>query len=89
MADKESSQDGKLLKVGELSRLASMMPSTIRYYVRMGLLDPHGHSPGGYALFDPDRAMRRLERIQDLKGQRYRLNEIASILAGEASVGTG
>jgi len=77
------------VKLGELARLAAVLPSTIRHYMRLGLIYPHAQTPGGYALFDPDRALRRLQRIQELQSQRFRLDEIASILAGENGAAGG
>lgn len=75
----------RLLKVGELASLAGVLPSTIRYYTKMGILDADGRSPGGYALFDPHRALSRLSRIRELQDKRFRLDEIASILADECN----
>jgi len=88
MAEPGPDQNPRLLKVGELSRLAGLLPSAIRYYVSLGLLEPDARSPGGYALFNPARALPRLRRIQELQSQRFRLDEIASILVGEDGVRT-
>lgn len=83
-----SSPDTKLVKVGDLAKRMNLLPSTIRYYVRMGLLEPDGRTQGGYALFDPDRAISRLQRIRKLKSQGFKLDEIASILVGEEGAST-
>ena len=88
MSNEAAPQNRRAIKVGDLAKLANVLPSTIRYYVSLGLLEPDARSPGGYALFDPDRALPRLRRIQELRSQRFRLDEIASILVGEEGVRT-
>jgi hypothetical protein len=82
-------RERKLVKLGQLAKVAGVLPSTIRHYMRLGLIGPDAQTPGGYALFDPDRALTRLKRIHDLQGQRFRLDEIASMLIGENGVGAG
>jgi hypothetical protein len=82
-------RERKLVKLGQLAQIAGVLPSTIRHYMRLGLIGPDAQTPGGYALFDPERALARLKRIQDLQSQRFRLDEIASMLIGENGVGAG
>jgi MerR family Zn(II)-responsive transcriptional regulator of zntA len=89
MPDAEPATQPALIKVGELARLAGVLPSTIRYYISLGLVEPDSRSPGGYALFDPSRVLPRLRRIQELQSERFRLDEIASILVGEGGVRAG
>jgi len=82
-------RERRYVKLGEVARMAGVLPSTIRHYMRLGLIAPDAQTPGGYALFDPERALVRLRRIQDLQSQRFRLDEIASILMGENGVHAG
>jgi DNA-binding transcriptional MerR regulator len=82
-------RERKFVKLGRLAQLAGVFPSTIRHYMRLGLIGADAQTPGGYGLFDPERALPRLRRIQDLQSQRFRLDEIASILVGENGVGAG
>ena len=59
-----------LLKIGELAQAARVLPSTIHYYTREGLLKFAGQSPGGYRLYDRSDALRRLKEIQQLQDRR-------------------
>jgi len=66
-----------LLKIGELARRFSVLPSTINYYTREGLLPAAGHSQGGYRLYDPERALGILRKIAYLqKEKRLTIAEI-------------
>lgn len=58
--------------VGRLSSAAGVLPSTVRFYVKAGLLKAVDHTPGGYLLFDMKPALERIERIRDLQ-QHHRL----------------
>lgn len=57
----------KLVKIGELARSFSVLPSTINYYTREGLLKADDHSQGGYRLYDVDKALAKLKRIEELQ----------------------
>ena len=45
------------LKISELAELAGVMPSTVRYYTDIGLLDFAGETPGGHRLYEKDFAV--------------------------------
>lgn len=70
--------DGKsLVKIGQLAKLAGILPSKIRYYVQEGLLNPVDRTRGGYYLFDESQALDRLKFIDGLKNEdRLSLTEI-------------
>ena len=72
-----SGQRSHLTKSGHLAKQAGVLPSTIRYYVMLGLLQPSGSTPGGYNLFNEAESLRRLRLIQQLKDkERLTLAEI-------------
>ncbi|MDD5109968.1 MAG: MerR family transcriptional regulator [Patescibacteria group bacterium] len=61
-------RDG-LLKIGQLARLTSVLPSTINFYTNEGLLRAADHSRGGYRLYDPS-AVQRVKTIQQLQEEK-------------------
>lgn len=56
-----------LIKTGELAKLAGVLPSKIRFYVREGLIQPSDLTAGGYCLFDETCALDRLREIAHLQ----------------------
>lgn len=46
------SHDG--IRVGELGRLVGVPASTLRYYEKVGLLDPAPRSHAGYRIYQPE-----------------------------------
>ncbi len=71
------------VKIGKLAKDAGVLPSTVRYYVKEGLLQVVDHTPGGFLLFDQAAALKRIEHIQTLKAQRFTLAEIREQLFGK------
>lgn len=70
----------KLLKMGELARLAGESVPTIRYWVKMGLLPVTGETKGGYQLFTLE-LVKRVDKIRELQREkRLSLEEIAKEL---------
>ncbi len=66
-----------LVKIGQLAKLAGILPSKVRYYVQEGLLSPVDRTRGGYYLFDESQALDRLKLIDELKNEdRLSLTEI-------------
>lgn len=66
-----------LLKIGQLAKLAGILPSKIRYYVQEGLLSPVDRTRGGYYLFDRSESLSRLRLIDKLRRkERLSLTEI-------------
>lgn len=69
--------EGNLIKIGELAGLARVLPSTIHYYTKEGLLDFARETRGGYRLYHRGQALRRLETIHKYqKRQRLTVEEI-------------
>jgi Fic family protein len=68
-------QDGPLLKIGELSKATKEPVPTLRYWVKMGLLNVATTTPSGYQLFDFDQ-VERCNQVRLLQKQRFTLDEI-------------
>lgn len=73
---KASIESGGNLKIGQVSKLSSETPATIRYWTKQGLLKPAGYSPGGYYLYGREvlGLIKNIRRMQ--KEQRLSLKEI-------------
>lgn len=65
----------KLYRIGELARLSGISPRTIDYYTGLGLLSPVKRSDGNYRLYN-DETLDRIRRIEQLKAQKFTLEEI-------------
>ena len=72
------SQD--LLKIGEMANLAGVLPSTIRYYTEIGLVEPAGTTPGGQRLYDKEDTLSRVRMIKNIEKQRLSLQKIKEII---------
>ncbi len=71
----------KLVKISYLAELFSVLPSTINFYTREGLLPEDGRSKGGYRLYNPDRALKILEKIDYLQNKkRLTIKEIKKLI---------
>ncbi|WP_035157800.1 MerR family transcriptional regulator [Cohnella thermotolerans] len=64
-----------LYRIGELAQLAGISPRTIDYYTGIGLIHPVKRSGGNYRLYD-DETLERIRRIEQLKAQKFTLEEI-------------
>jgi len=72
------SQD--LLKIGEMAKLAGVLPSTIRYYTEIGLVEPAGTTPGGQKLYDKEDTLSRVRMIKNIERKRLPLQKIKKII---------
>lgn len=70
-----SKEPPKLYRIGELSKLAGVSSRTIDYYTGLGLLTPAKRSNGNYRLYNIE-TLDRIRRIEQLKAQKYTLDEI-------------
>jgi len=70
---------GRQLRIGELAKVSGESTSTIRFWLKEGLLRVASVTPSGYQLFD-DGAVTRCQRIQELKQSRLTLAEIKQSL---------
>lgn len=67
----------KLVKIGEIARKFQILPSTINFYTREGLLPEDARSIGGYRLYHRDRTIEKLRRIDHLQNvKRFSIEEI-------------
>ncbi|HCG01474.1 MAG TPA: hypothetical protein DEV93_13130 [Chloroflexi bacterium] len=73
-----------LLKVSVVAERVGVLPSTIRYYTRLGLLTTAGKTPGGFSLYDESAVERATEIRRLQRDERLRLDEIADRLQGVA-----
>ncbi len=71
----------QLVKIGELAKMFSVLPSTINFYTREGLLPEDGRSVGGYRLYDAKKALNKLKKIESLqRKKRFTIDEIKNLL---------
>ncbi|QNK60785.1 MerR family transcriptional regulator [Paenibacillus sp. PAMC21692] len=69
----------RLYRIGELAKRAQISSRTIDYYTSLGLIEPSGRSEKNYRLYG-DETLQRLERIEQMKKDKYTLDEIKSSL---------
>lgn len=69
----------QLYRIGELSKLAMVSARTIDYYTSIGLIEPAERSNKNYRLYSHE-TLQRLERIEDMKKDKYTLDEIKANL---------
>ena len=68
------------LKVNELAKVAAMPASTIRYYMRMGILKPVMDTKSGYHLYDQDESLKRLEMVHQIHAAKPTLEEAKRVV---------
>ena len=61
--------------IGQLARAASVPTSTVRYYERVGLLQPAGRTAGNYRLYGEE-ALERLRFIRAAQATGFTLEDI-------------
>lgn len=71
-----------LYTVNDLAKSCNIPPSTIRYYIKLGLLTPTRVTTTGYQLFNPIAAKERIALIKSLKDNRWTLEEIKNYIGG-------
>ncbi len=67
------------LTIGQLARAARVPSSTVRYYERIGLLEPDDRSAGNYRLYGQD-SLRRLTFIRSAQSIGFTLKDIESLV---------
>jgi DNA-binding transcriptional MerR regulator len=65
--------------IGELARASAVPTSTVRYYERIGLVNPEGRSEGDYRLYG-EGAVRRLRFIRAAQATGFTLEDISALL---------
>ncbi|MCR2803243.1 MerR family transcriptional regulator [Paenibacillus soyae] len=68
-----------LYRIGELSKLAKISARTIDYYTSLGLVEPAKRSDKNYRLYSHETLL-RLQRIEEMKKDKYTLDEIKASL---------
>ncbi len=74
------------MKVTDVARAAGTSPHAVRYYVRLGLIQPGRSSANGYRVFHAS-DLARLAFIRKAQGLGFTLNEIARIFHESATSG--
>lgn len=69
-----------MMTVNEFSKRGAVAPHVVRYYARIGLLEPTRHPENGYKLFSTADAV-RLQFIRNAQSLGYSLEEIRRLLA--------
>lgn len=69
----------KQYRIGQLAKLASVSSRTIDYYTSLGLIEPSGRSSKNYRLYN-DETLIRLQRIEQMKKDKFTLDEIKESL---------
>lgn len=75
-----------LYRIGELAKAAQISERTIDYYTKLGLITPESRSMKNYRLYSHE-TMVALERINQLKQDKYTLEEI-KVLMGKWNMAT-
>lgn len=84
VADHEGSPT--LLRIGQLAKRVDAPADTLRYYERLGLVEPAARSEAGYRLYDPS-AVERMAFIRKAQALGLSLAEVGDVLRA-ASDGT-
>ncbi len=79
--------DMKLFRIGELAKTAGVSERTIDYYTKLGLIDPEERTEKNYRLYSSE-TLTRLERIVQMKQEKYSLDEIKQSLQKWSLVST-
>nr|WP_209862698.1 MerR family transcriptional regulator [Paenibacillus shirakamiensis] len=69
----------KLYRIGELAKIAGVSERTIDYYTKMSLIIPETRTQKNYRLYSSE-TLNRLERINQMKQEKYTLEEIRAKL---------
>jgi len=68
-----------MLRISELAERSGVPPSTLRYYERIGLLEPLGRSDNGYRVYD-DASVERMAFIGRAKRLGMNLDDVATLM---------
>ncbi|MBD3675659.1 MAG: heavy metal-responsive transcriptional regulator [Planctomycetaceae bacterium] len=70
----------KRLTISELAKAAGIPISTLRYYERIGLVEPEDRSFGNYRLYS-DHSLKKLKFIRAAQAIGFTLEDVKSLLA--------
>ena len=68
------------MTIGALSRQVGLKPETLRYYERLGLIEPRARTDSNYRLYG-ELALRRLRFIRRAQAFGFSLGEIGELLS--------
>ncbi|MEW6556782.1 MAG: response regulator [Elusimicrobiota bacterium] len=68
------------VKISEIAQQAKVLPSTIRHYTDLGLLEISERTEGGQRLYDEQKTLTQLAKIKHLSSRGYTLPQIKEIL---------
>ena len=74
--DKKTTDKNNVLTIGELAEVSGTRLTTLKYYTELGILP---FSQDGIRLtrkYKKEEALKRLEKIKELKGRRFTIKEI-------------
>lgn len=69
-----------LYRIGELAKAAHLSERTVDYYTKLGLISAESRSTKNYRLYSHETLI-DLERINQLKQEKYTLEEIKSMMS--------
>ena len=76
---KEEANDGKQMKIGEVSKLTGVGIETLRFYEKSGLLSRPGRTYSGYRIYNED-VLERIAFIKQAQILGFSLDEIKQII---------
>lgn len=69
--------------ISQLAKLADVPTTTVRYYERIGLVEPDSRSHGNYRLYS-DESLSKLKFIRTAQASGFTLDDVQALLADEA-----
>ncbi|UHA72607.1 helix-turn-helix domain-containing protein [Paenibacillus sp. 481] len=80
-------ENNQLYRIGELARMANVNQRTIDYYTTIGLVQPAQRTATNYRLYNAE-TIERLQRINQMKQEKYTLEEIKQYFQHLSEVAT-
>ena len=71
---------GKRMTISELAKAADIPTTTLRYYERIGLVEPEDRSYGNYRLYG-EQSLKKLKFIRAAQSIGFTLEDVKSLLA--------
>lgn len=69
--------------ISQLAKAADIPTTTVRYYERIGLVEPDGRSQGNYRLYGNE-SLKKLKFIRAAQAVGFTLEDVKSLLADDA-----
>jgi MerR family mercuric resistance operon transcriptional regulator len=71
---------GRTYTISQLAKAADVPASTVRYYERVGLMEPEARSAGNYRLYGED-SLRKLKFIRAAQAIGFALDDVKALLS--------